>query len=86
MNEEIQALCKNETCDLVPHSPHNKAIGCRWIFKVKYNVNSSLNRYKAQLVAKGYAQTHSVDYEETFAPVEKMTTIQTVIAVGATKG
>ena len=35
MNEEKQALSKNETWDLVPHSPHKKAIGCKWIYKVK---------------------------------------------------
>ena len=75
MNEEMQALRKNETWDLVPTSPRNKAIGCRWIYKVKYNVDGSVNRYKARLVAKGYAQMHGVDYEETFAPVAKMTMV-----------
>ena len=72
MNEEIQALRKNETWDFVPTSPHKKAIGCRWIYKVKYNADGSVNRYKARLVAKGYAQMHGVDYKETFAPVAKM--------------
>ena len=42
--------------------------------------------YKAQLVAKGYGQTHRVDYEETFAPVAKMTTIRTVIVLATAKG
>ena len=54
--------------------------------QVKYNVGGSVNRYKVWLIAKGYAQTHSVDYEETFAPVAKMTTIWTVIALAVTKG
>ena len=66
-NKEMQVLCKNETWDLIPTSPHKKAIGSRCIYKVKYNVDSSVNRYKVRLVAKGYAQTHGVDYEETFA-------------------
>ena len=72
--------------DLVPTSPRKKAIGCRWIYKVKYNADGSVNRYKAQLVTKGYAQTHGVDYEETFAPVAKMTTVRTVIALVAANG
>ena len=41
---------------------------------------------KARLVAKGYMQKHGVNYEETFAPVVKMTTIQTVIALATAKG
>ena len=47
MNEEMQALRKNETWDLVPHSPHKKEIGCRWIYKVKYNVDGFINHYIA---------------------------------------
>ena len=86
MNEEIQALCKNETWDLVPHSPHKKVIGCRWLYKVKYNVDGSVNCFKARLVAKGYAQTHRVDYDEIFAPVAKMTTVRTIVTLVGTKG
>ena len=53
---------------------------------MKYNADGTVNRYKAKLVAKGYAQTHGVDYEETFAPVAKMTTIRTVIVLATAKG
>ena len=53
---------------------------------MKYNVDGSVNRYEDRLVAKGYAQIHGVDYEETFAPVSKMTTVRTVVALTATKG
>ena len=86
MNEEMQALSKNETWDLVPHSPHKKEINCRWKYKVKYNDDNSINRDKAQLVAKGYAQTHGVHYEETFAPIAKMMTVRTVTALARRKG
>ena len=53
---------------------------------MKHNVDGTVNRYKARLVAKGYAPTYRVDYEETFAPVAKMTTIRTVIALAVAKG
>ena len=59
---------------------------CRWIYKVKHNADGAVNQYKARLVAKGYAQAHGVDYEETFAPVAKMTTIRTVMALATAKG
>ena len=59
MNEEMHALFKNETWELVPSSHHQKTIGCQWIFKVKYNANGTstgtVNRYKARLVAMCYA-------------------------------
>ena len=53
---------------------------------MKYNVDGSVNCYEAKLVAKGYAQTHGVDYEESFAQVAKMPTVRTVIALVAVKG
>jgi hypothetical protein len=86
MEEEIQALDANRTWDLVVPPKGCKPIGCKWIYKVKYNTDGSVNRYKARLVAKGYAQTHGIDYDETFAPVAKMTTVRTVLAVVAAKG
>ena len=87
MNEEMQVLCKNEMWDLIPHSPQKKVISCRWIYKVKYNANGSVNRvYKGRLVPKGYAQTYRVDYEETFVPVAKMTIVQTIIALATARG
>ena len=56
------------------------------MYKVKYNTDDSVNRYKPQLVAKGYAQQHDIDYDETFAPVTKMMTVLVLLAVAAAKG
>ncbi|WP_286496935.1 reverse transcriptase domain-containing protein, partial [Empedobacter sp. 189-2] len=69
MYEEMAALDANDTWELVSLPKEKKAIGCKWVYKVKHNSDGSISRYKARLVAKGYAQTHGIDYEETFAPI-----------------
>jgi hypothetical protein len=86
MDEEMAALDPNKTWELVPLPEGKKAIGCKWVYKVKHNSDGSISKYKARLVAKGYAQTHGIDYEETFVPVAKMATVRAVIAVAASRG
>ena len=56
------------------------------MYQVKYNVDDSINQYKARLMNKGYMWNHCMDYDETFAPVAKMTTVCVVLAVVAARG
>ena len=86
MEEEMHTLAENETLDLVDAPKGVKLIGCRWVYKVKYNTDGPVNRYKAQLVAKGYAQQHGIDYDEMFAPVAKMTIVYVLLAVARQRG
>ncbi|KAL6204484.1 hypothetical protein ACLB2K_021751 [Fragaria x ananassa] len=76
MNEELEALQKNSTWDIVPKPAGKKRIGCRWVFTVKLKADGSIDRYKARLVAKGYTQRYDIDYEETFAPVANINIVK----------
>ena len=68
MQNEIQALESNHTWELTYLPKGKKAIGGRWIYKVKYNSSGEIERFKARLVAKGYSQQEGIDYKETFSP------------------
>jgi Reverse transcriptase (RNA-dependent DNA polymerase) len=56
MAQEFDSLAKNNTWQLVSPPPGAHLVGCKWIFKVKRNVDGTIYRYKARLVAKGYTQ------------------------------
>ncbi|XP_020261941.1 uncharacterized protein LOC109837959 [Asparagus officinalis] len=86
MHEELGALEKNRTWELIKLPEGKRAVGCKWVFTVKQNPDGQVKRYKARLVAKGYSQTYGIDYDETFAPVAKMSTIRTLISLAVNGG
>lgn len=81
--EEIASIKKNKTWSLVDLPDGCKAIGLKWVFKVKHNADGSINKYKTRLVAKGYVQRHGIDFEEVFAPVARIETVRVLIALAA---
>lgn len=83
MNKEVQALESNHTWDVVSLPPNKKPIGCKWVYKLKLKADGTLERYKARLVAKGFTQKYGIDFEETFSPVIKMTTVRCLLAVAS---
>ena len=68
MNEELDALHKTGTWDLVDLPSGKSVIGCKWVYKIKSRSDDIVDRYKARLVSKGFIQEYGIDYEETFAP------------------
>ena len=85
MKEELDALTKNHTWDLVTLPPRQSVVGCKWIYKIKTRSNGSIKRYKARLVAKGFTQEYGIDYEETFAPVACISFVHDLLVVSSAR-
>lgn len=83
MKSEIDSIEKNQTWELTTLPEGFKAIGVKWVYKTKLNEDGKVEKYKARLVVKGYAQSYGVDYTEVFAPVARLYTIRTILALAA---
>lgn len=82
---ELEALKRNQVMVEVPQVPAgHKAIGAKWIFKIKYAKDGSIDKYKARLVCQGFRQQHGLDYNETFAPVVRLGSLRLLLALTAT--
>ncbi|KAJ4796184.1 Retroelement pol polyprotein-like [Rhynchospora pubera] len=86
MQSEIDALERNETWTIEDLPPTKTAIGCKWVYRIKYHSDGSIERYKARLVVLGNRQVEGIDYTKTFAPVAKMVSVRTFLAVAIAKG
>ena len=80
MQEELRSLLENHTHNLVKLQQGKEALINIWVYRLKTEDNGSQLRYKARLVVKGFNQKKSIDFEEIFSPVVKMSS--TLVSVG----
>lgn len=85
MSDEIAAMQTNDVWELVDLPEGRKPIQSRWVFKIKRDTSGKIQKYKARLVAKGYSQTPGIDYDDTYAPVVKYSTVRMLLAIAAHK-
>jgi hypothetical protein len=85
MDDEYSALLQNKTWRLVPPQPGQNLIDCKWVYKIKYKADGSVDRYKARLVAKGSKHRICIDYVDTFSPVVKTATICLILSLATSQ-
>jgi hypothetical protein len=81
MKEEYQSIMKNKVWEIVPRSKNKDGVSYRWLFKIKHVADGSIEKYKIRFVAYGFSQKEGIDYEKTFTPVARYTSIRTIIAL-----
>ena len=86
MVEEYDSIMRNEVWEVVSRPEGKSVVTSRWIYKVKYVADGSIEKHKAHFVARGFSQVEGIDYDETFAPVARYTSIRTVMAIVAEMG
>jgi hypothetical protein len=86
IEEELQSIEENQTWTLTELPQGRRAIGLKWVFKVKRHEHGAVVRHKVRLIIKGYAQRHGIDYNEVFAPVACMEVVRLLIALAAHEG
>jgi hypothetical protein len=86
MDDEMNSIRDNNTWEFSSLPAGHKAIGLKWVYKVKRDPEGAIVKHKARLVAKGYSQRKGVDFEEVVAPVARMETVRLFLALAAHSG
>ena len=83
MVDEYDSIVRNSAWEIVPRPEGKSVVGLRWIYKVKQAADGSVEKYKARFFARGFSQIEGIDYEETFAPIARYSSIRTILSLSA---
>ena len=81
--DKIRMFQQMGVYDVVPRPEGRKVIGSKWVFRIKRGPDGGIQKYKACIVAQGFTQVEGLDYDQTFAPVVKLSTFRTILAIAA---
>ena len=81
MVEEYDSIVRNSAWEIVPRLVDKLVVGSRWIYKVKQDGDGSVEKYRAIFVAWGFSQIEGIDYDETFSPVARYSSIRSILAL-----
>jgi len=81
VHDELESLEENQTWTLIPLPEGKIPIKSKWVFTLKYNGEGQIDRYKARLVVKGCAQREGIDYQDTYAPVARLSSLRILLSI-----
>jgi hypothetical protein len=70
----------------VPRPKEKLVVTSKWVYKIKHAANKSVDKYKARFIARGFSQKEGEDYDETFAPAARYTSIRAIMSLVASMG
>ena len=84
--EEYDSIVRNSVWDVVPRLENKSIVSSCWLYKVKQAADGSVEKYKARFVARGFSQVEGIDYDETFSPVARYSSIRSMLALSEQMG
>ena len=84
--EEYNSIMKNGVWEVVPRPEGKSVVNSKWLYKIKHVADGSIEKFKARFIARASSQVEGVDYDETFAPVARFSSIKAMISVVAEMG
>jgi hypothetical protein len=86
MEKEYSSIMRNDVWEIVPRPESKSMVGSRWVYKIKQGADGSVEKCKAKFVAKEFSQVEGIDYDETFAPVARYSSVRVILAISAQIG